>query len=169
MSERHEPEWVDGERATLLGWLDYHRATLALKCEGLSSEQLGLRSAPPSSISLIGLVRHMTDVERGWFRQVFEAETDLPDHYSYERGGFDQAFDSIDPDDAPASMAAWIAECDVSRAIVDRHSLDDVSTTPHRGKSIGLRWIVTHMIEEYARHNGHADILRERIDGAVGD
>ena len=169
MDERHEPEWVDRERPTLLGWLDYHRATLALKCEGLTPEQLGLRSAPPSSLSLIGLVRHMTGVERGWFRQVFKAETDLPDCYSHERGAFDEAFDAIDPDDAPASIAAWVAECEIARTIVAQHSLDDVSTTPYRGRSIGLRWIVTHMIEEYARHNGHADILRERIDGAVGD
>jgi hypothetical protein len=152
----------------LLGWLDYHRATLALKCEGLSPDQLCLRAVPPSSMSLIGLVRHMADVEREWFRQAFEAES-IPDLYAYDEGGFDEAFDAIDPDGADASLATWRSECDVARTILARHSLDDLSTTPFQGKSLGMRWVVTHMIEEYARHNGHADLLRERIDGATGD
>jgi uncharacterized damage-inducible protein DinB len=165
--ERAEPALVDRERPTLLGWLDYHRATLEMKCDGLTAEQLCLRSVPPSSMSLIGVVRHMTAVERNWFRQVFAAEA-VPDLYRYEEGGDDEAFDAIDAAEATHSLEAWRAECAISRTIVSHHSLDDVSTTPYEGRSIGMRWVVTHMIEEYARHNGHADFLRERIDGAVG-
>ena len=168
MTTRAEPARVERERPTLLGWLEYHRATLELKCEGLSAEQLGLRSVPPSSMSLIGLVRHMSVVERYWFRQVFSAEA-VADLYACEPDGYDEAFDSIDPADAARSLDAWRAECAISRTIVSNHSLDDVSTRPHEGRSLGMRWVVTHMIEEYARHNGHADLLRERIDGAVGD
>ena len=167
MTSRAEPALVDRERPTLLGWLEYHRATLELKCEGLTAEQLALRSVPPSSMSLIGLVRHMSSVERYWFRQIFSAEP-VADLYACDPG-VDEAFDSIDPADAERSLEAWQAECAISRTIVSRHSLDDVSTTPYEGRSLGMRWVVTHMIEEYARHNGHADLLRERIDGAVGD
>jgi uncharacterized damage-inducible protein DinB len=166
-SERVEPPFVERERAMLLGWLEYHRATLSHKCEGLTAEQLCLRSVPPSSLSLIGLVRHMADVERAWFRQRFEAE-DVPHIYAYDENGDDEAFDATDPDEHDASMASWVTECDAARSVVARHSLDDLATLPD-GRIISLRWIVTHMIEEYARHNGHADLLRERIDGAVGE
>jgi hypothetical protein len=164
--DRTEPPWVERERPMLLGWLEYHRSTLAFKCEGLSNDQLCLRSVPPSSMSLIGLVRHMAGVERGWFRQAFVGEG-VADLYEYEPRGIDEAFDVLDPNAVDASLQTWHEECETARAIVSRHSLDDLSITPYAGRSLGLRWVVSHMIEEYARHNGHADLLREAVDGSA--
>jgi hypothetical protein len=166
--ERVEPPWVDRERPILLGWLEFHRRTLEWKCEGLTPDQLCLRSVPPSSLSLVGLVRHMTDVERGWFRRGFDGE-EIGALYEYSPDGVDEAFDVLDADRAIQSIDLWRQECAIARSIVDRHSLDDVAVAPYRGERLGLRWVVTHMIEEYARHNGHADFLRERIDGLVGE
>ncbi len=105
--ERTEPGYVGTERTTLLGWLDYHRATLAWKCAGLTAEQLVTRSVPPSSLSLIGLVRHMTDVERSWFRVRFESEPVAP-VYAYGPD-FDDAFDLLDVHGSDTAMAAWTA------------------------------------------------------------
>jgi uncharacterized damage-inducible protein DinB len=167
--ERPEPPFAAPERAMLAAWLDFHRATLARKCEGLADEQLRLMSVPPSSLSLLGLVRHMAEVERGWFRQVLAGE-EVPDIYATEQD-HEADFNGIADADVAAAFAVWTAECDQARQIVtDFPSLDDVATrATSRGSVVTLRWIMVHMIEEYARHNGHADLLRERIDGAVGD
>lgn len=167
--ERAEPSAVAGEREMLEGWLDYHRATLEWKCEGLSAEQLRVRAVPPSSLSLLGLVRHMTEVERSWFRNTFRGE-DAPPFYYTEKdldGDFDH-LDSAEPDEV---FTAWHAECAYAREVSRAASLDDIGTRLRRGteEEFSLRWILTHMIEEYARHNGHADLLRESIDGATGD
>jgi hypothetical protein len=167
-TERARPDFVLRERENLLGWLDYHRATLALKCEGLTPQQLATRAVEPSSLSLIGLVRHMSDLERSWFRQVFEGQ-EVPRIYLLEQGGYDEAFDSVDADVVESSLAWWAAERAVADELLARHSLDEISVRAWRDERIGLRWIVSHIIEEYARHNGHADLLRERLDGATGN
>jgi uncharacterized damage-inducible protein DinB len=171
MSEvtRVDPPIVADERDMLISWLDWHRATLALKCEGLSDDQLRERSVPPSTLSLLGLVRHMADVELGWFRQVY-ADEDVPDIY-YTEEDRDADFNNVADADVAQAFAAWRAECEVARQIVaGAPSFDALSKRPTRqGETMSLRWIMVHMIEEYARHNGHADLLRERIDGVTGD
>ena len=149
------------------GWLEFHRATLEMKCDGLSADQLRQRAVPPSSLSLLGLIRHMTDVERHWFRNTLHGE-DAPDLYSTEDDR-DGDFDHIEDADPVETFAAWHAELDHSRQLLAAvPSLDEIGARPRRGQPVSVRWIVMHMIEEYARHNGHADFLRERIDGSVG-
>jgi uncharacterized damage-inducible protein DinB len=165
-SERLEPPLEADERTMLIGWLDYHRATLAWKCDGLTPDQLRLRSVPPSTLSLIGLVRHMADVERSWFRRVIAGD-DAPPHY-YSDDNRDGEFDDVDQADVVDAFAAWSAECDFARDLVERAADFDVVGT-RRSETFSLRWVMTHMIEEYARHNGHADLLRQCIDGATGD
>jgi uncharacterized damage-inducible protein DinB len=148
------------------GWLDYHRLTLAWKCEGLTDDQLRERSAPPSSMSLLGLVRHMADVERAWFRRRVAGEA--APYQFWTDANHDADFDDVADADVPGAFTAWRQECDRSREILAAApSLDDTFNV--NGEQYSLRWIVTHMVEEYARHNGHADLLRERIDGAIGD
>ena len=163
--ERSEPDPSLGERAMLDGWLDYHRATLAVKCEGLTDDQLRLRSVPPSPMSLLGLVRHMADVERFWFRIVLDHE-DITYRY-WDNPGHDDDFDEVDGAVVTDDVAAWQEEYTIARIRAAGRDLSDVAANPQR--PVTLRWILTHMIEEYARHNGHADLLRECIDGATGD
>lgn len=146
-------------------WLAYQRDTLAWKCDGLTDEQLRERSVPPSSMSLIGLVRHMAEVERNWFRRVLSGE-DAPGLY-YSDDDPDGDFDNVATATRTEAFAAWEAECDNARTVAARMELADVGT--RRGEEVSLRWVLVHMIEEYARHNGHADFIRERIDGATGD
>ncbi len=153
------------ERATLDAFLDYHRATLALKCEGLSDEQWRTCSAAPSNLSLLGLVRHMAEVERHWFRRVLNGEDAEPLYYSREHPDGD--FELLDQADPAEALATWQAECAHSRTLAAAADLDATGT--HREREHSLRWILVHMIEEYARHNGHADLIRERIDGVVGE
>jgi uncharacterized damage-inducible protein DinB len=156
---------ADGTLVTLKSFLEWQRDTLARKCAGLSAEQLRLRSAPPSTLSLLGLVRHMADVERGWFTQTLAGE-DVPAIYSSEADP-DGEFDNVDTADVDQAFAAWRDECRRSDEIVAARELDSVGQ--HRtGRTVAMRWILVHMIEEYSRHNGHADLLRERIDGATG-
>jgi uncharacterized damage-inducible protein DinB len=153
----------------LTGWLDYHRATLAWKCEGLTDGQLRERSVPPSGLSLLGLVRHMTENERSWFRNVLLGE-DLPSLYWTEENR-DGDFNDTDAVDVVTVFRAWEQACDAAREVVASGDLDTLSQgrDSRTGEQFSLRWIMVHMIEEYARHNGHADLLRERIDGAIGD
>jgi uncharacterized damage-inducible protein DinB len=173
---RVDPPYLDGERAAVEAWLDFHRATLLQKCAGLSAEQLGERSVPPSSLSLRGLVRHLTEVERSWFRRVLAGQRVQPLYYGPddEDGDFDAIGRDTDHPDTDTAVVrertAFTAEVEVSRALAAEHeSLDDVGAALRHGEQVSLRWIYLHMIEEYARHNGHADLLRERIDGATGD
>lgn len=163
--ERIRPDSALGERALLDAWLDYHRATLARKCEGLTDGQLRMRSVPPSTMSLLGLVRHMVDVERHWFRIVLDDEA-IEQRY-WGNPGPDDDFDRVDDAVVADDLAAWHEECAVARDRAAAHDLDDVAADAR--KPVTLRWILTHMIEEYARHNGHADLLRECVDGATGD
>ena len=167
-AERRDPDRVAGERVALEQWVDFHRATLITKCEGLSAAQLKLRACPPSSLSLLGLVRHMTEVERWWFRMHAGAEQlAMP----YDPEGIGRDFDDIEAADAAANIGAFWEEVDAARAAVAGKSLDLVvpSRGDHAERTRDLRWIFVHMIEEYARHNGHADFLREAIDGTTGD
>jgi hypothetical protein len=165
--ERRQEPTVAGERAMLEGWLDYHRDTLLFKCQGLTAAQLKLRSVEPSSLSLLGLVRHMADVERSWFRRRFLG-LDLPRLYWHE-GNPDGDFDDVDAADAEADFATFRAEVELAGQAAAGHSLDETFRHERRGIEMNLRWIYLHMIEEYARHNGHADLIRERIDGVTGD
>ena len=161
------PEPPDGdERSVLLGWLAFHRNALGAKCAGLDAEQLATRSAPPSPLSLLGLVRHLTEVERSWFRRTFAREDAPPLYYSDDDRDGD--FDNVEKADVAEAFAAWERECAFAReAVAAAPSLDAVGHGKHRTYS--LRWILVHMIEEYARHNGHADLIRERLDGSVGE
>ncbi|MEV5770576.1 DinB family protein [Streptomyces antimycoticus] len=165
-AERREAPRTADERTSLEGWLDFHRATLALKCEGLDDKQLREASAPPSELTLLGLVRHMAEVERSWFRRVFAHEDTPPIWYSEEDP--DGEFHVADGDTAGSAFAIWRDEIAKAKEAAAGRSLDDVVTRPGRG-NYNLRWIYLHMIEEYARHNGHADLIRERIDGVTGD
>jgi uncharacterized damage-inducible protein DinB len=156
------------ERATYLAHLRRQRQTLELKCAGLDATDLARRSAEPSSMSLLGLVRHMADVERGWFRVVM-ADLAAPPHFrtgTDRDGDFNDA--AADPEQIAQAWEIWRAEAAFAdRFVVDAPSLD--ITGKHRESGpVSLRWVVVHMIEEYARHLGHADLLRERIDGRAG-
>lgn len=162
---RQEPAFALGERQMLDGWLDFHRMTLLLKCEGLDDEARKRRPVPTSKLSLHGLVRHMAEVERNWFRRVLLREPDLPPIW-HDPAVKDSELLLLDDADWDADLRTWQVECDASREAAASRALND--TGLRRGKPCTLRWILTHMIEEYARHNGHADLIRELIDGAVG-
>ena len=148
-------------------YLEFHRATLAWKCEGLSDENLRERPMPPSTLSLLGLVRHLAEVERAWFRRTINEEHDLPLVWSAE-GDYQVAYDAGTSGRAEA-FAAWEAEVAHSRRIErEAESLDLVVHQARWGADVSLRMVMMHMIHEYARHNGHADFLREGIDGVTG-
>ncbi len=155
------------ERATLNEFLRFQRLTLQLKCGGLDAGQLALRSVEPSTMSLLGLVRHMAEVERTWFRRRF-AGNDVPKRYQTEAdpdGDFNGAV--ADPAVVDEAWAAWREETTFADRFTKEHDLDFVGQDA-LGEPVSLRELLVHMIEEYARHNGHADLLRERIDGRVG-
>lgn len=168
-TDRARPAQSAGEREMLAGWLEHHRGILIWKCEDLTAEQLRQRAVSPSTLSLLGLVRHMAEVERGWFQQVFLGEN-VPD--LYDRSADEDAdFNDVDQADPAGAFHAFERECAMSRqVVVQAASLDVLSkqASERTGQPWSLRWIVTHMIEEYARHNGHADLIRERVDGSTG-
>lgn len=143
------------------GYLNFHRTTFLMKCAGLSGEQLAQRAAPPSNISLLGLIRHLAKVERTWFR-LRVATQDVAPLYA----GKDVDFDELDPDNARAEYQQLVEEQRLAAAAVMNASLDDTFT--HEGETYALRLVYLHMIGEYARHNGHADMVRERVDGTTG-
>ena len=150
----------------LRAFLDFQRATLAMKCEGLSDADLSRRSAPPSTLTLLGLVRHMAEVERTWFRRAIAGE-DIPLVWSDEMD-FQAAFD-LTGAGGRAAFDAWQAEVEHSRRIERAApSLDVTGYQPRWEEDVSLRLVMLHVTLEYARHNGHADLLREAIDGAVG-
>lgn len=160
------------ERSALHSYLTDYRLTLELKCAGLDAEAMARRSVPPSTLSLLGLVRHLADVERYWFRQVLADEEDASARYS-TRDDPDGAFDGAlgDPEAAAEAWAAWREDVAFSeRFLAGASDLGAVGRYKRRGEEgeINLRVVLVHMLEEYARHCGHADLLRERIDGRVG-
>ena len=166
-TERPAPPLTGGEREMLRTFLDFHRATLAMKCDGLSDEDLRRAASPPSTLSLLGLVRHMAEVERSWFRRRF-AGADVPKRYQTDAdpdGDFNGAV--ADPAVVEEAQAAWREEIAFAEQFTRDHNLDFVGYDSE-GEPISLRELLVHMIEEYARHNGHADLLRERIDGRLG-
>ena len=161
-----EPRTGD-ERPMLEGWLDWHRQTLLMKAAGLTADQLKRASVEPSNLTLLGLIRHMTEVERSWFRKRAAGDPQATTIYCTDDNE-DGDFDDVAEADAEQNYAAYAAELDLVRKAVGglplEHEFRSRKNTP-----ISLRWAYLHMIEEYARHNGHADLIRERIDGAVGD
>ncbi|MEV6103898.1 DinB family protein [Streptomyces sp. NPDC051940] len=164
--ERVGPPRLGTERETLRAFLEYHRATLAMKCAGLTDEELRQRSMPPSTLSLLGLVRHLAEVERAWFRRVFE-DHDAPLVWSDETD-FQAAYDASGSTREEA-FAAWEAEVETSRRIERAaESLDLTGHQPRWGEDVSLRMALVHVLLEYGRHNGHADLLREGVDGTVG-
>jgi uncharacterized protein DUF664 len=170
MDDRPEPPLLGDERATLRAFLDYQRATFAWKVGGLSSDQLRERSVPPSAMSPLGLVRHLGDVERSWFRRVLEGATDAPPRW-YSEDNIDGDWDDVDDADVDAAFTYWEEECAHAREVeASFASLGDSAYHPRWERDVSVRWVLVHMIEEYARHNGHADLIRERIDGgAIGE
>jgi uncharacterized damage-inducible protein DinB len=167
--DRPQPPLVAGERESLDAWLDFHRATLLTKCSGLTADQLRQRAVPPSGLSLLGLVRHMTDVERWWFG-VHAAGQDLEPLYWTDLN-LNADFEDLDDVGARDCLDGFVREVAEARAWVRGKDLNDVvpSRGHHPERVRNVRWIYVHMIEEYARHNGHADLLRERIDGVTGE
>ncbi|WP_165988811.1 DinB family protein [Streptomyces sp. YIM 98790] len=157
---------VGDEREILTACLDWHRQTFELKCAGVSPARLSERSVPPSRLTLHGLIRHLAGTERWWFRMQFAGE-DVP-HLYYSDDDPDQDFESLEGD-AEEALAVWRAECERSREIVAAaSSLDATGIHAATRKPVALRRVLVQMLAEYARHNGHADLLRERIDGATG-
>lgn len=164
-AQRIDEPFTGGERAMLEGLLDWQRQTLLHKCAGLRGEQLALRSTPPSNLCLQGLIRHLTDVERHWFRRRF-ADSDVEPHYARDDHP-DNSFDDIDPARAEEEYDQLVIEWDRCRRTLAELPLDHTYLHERFGP-MSLRWGILHMIEEYARHNGQADLLRERIDGLTG-
>ncbi|CCK31031.1 Mini-circle uncharacterized 19,1 kDa protein [Streptomyces davaonensis JCM 4913] len=154
------------ERPMLESWLEFHRGTLAVKCAGLDDKQVRSVSAEPSELTLLGLVQHMAEVERNWFQRAFGAVGPEP-VFEEETG-----YRLTDERGLDAALEAWRREIERGREVCAGLSLDDVGHIPGGGPiggaEVSLRWVILHMIEEYARHNGHADILREHIDGVTG-
>ncbi|MFE6662832.1 DinB family protein [Streptomyces sp. NPDC057697] len=165
--DRPMPPLNADERTTLASWLDFHRATLAMKCEGLDDAQAATAAVPPSGFTLTGLVQHMAEVERNWFRRVFAGEQVPPIHDpGAAPDGPDGGFDVAEGATLSGALATWQAEIARARELCAERALTD--TGRFMEQDVNLRWIYVHMIEEYARHNGHADLVRERIDGATG-
>ena len=166
--DRVEPPTIADERTSLEAWLDFHRQTLLMKCAGLTAVELRQRAVEPSSLSLLGLVRHMAEVERSWFQRRL-AGRDVDFLYCDADNNPDGDFDDVDSADPESDFASYETEVDAARSVAANRSLDDRFSHPRRNIEMDLRWVYIHMIEEYARHNGHADLLRERLDGTTGD
>ena len=162
---RREPPETGDERAMLEGFLDFHRETLRWKCAVLSDDQLRTKAVPTSELTLLGLVRHITEVERGWFFDHLPHEA-TPIYFTKDRPNDD--FDALDSVPVAEVLARYAAELDRIRTEIAAVPLDH-EYTDKRGKTFSLRWVYLHMIEEYARHNGHADLIREAIDGVTGE
>lgn len=163
---RPQPPYAADERETLIGFVDFLRATIVRKCEGLTEEQL--RSAPTfSDMTLLGLVRHLTMVERYWFQGVF-LDDDVEFLWSEEDpdGDWKPSADET----AEGVLAAYADECALSNKIAREHPLDAMSKYARsEDERASLRWILVHMVEETGRHAGHADLLREALDGVTGE
>jgi len=157
-----------GEEAVLSEYLDHFRGVFEKKCEGLGAEQLATRSVPPSTMSLLGLLRHLAAVEFSWWRRVMDRHLELPKMWGKDEHR-DADFDGAVADDAVVAeaWAAWRGEVAYARAFQASHPMDHLGQ--HDDGDLEMREVVVHLIEEYARHCGHADLLRECIDGRTGD
>ncbi|HEY3087712.1 MAG TPA: DinB family protein [Jatrophihabitantaceae bacterium] len=162
------PPYEADEKTMMLAYLDYHRGTLRWKCENLNPEQLATRAVPSSTLSLLGIIRHIAEVERRWFDRVEGVER--PWIYATDSEP-DLDFDGAiaDAEVVREAYANWDAEAEHSREVARRTPLEATFAHPRVAEPISLRWLLLHMIEEYARHNGHADLLREGIDGTTGE
>lgn len=159
-----------GEKATLREYLGNYRLVIGMKCEGLSAEQLATRSVPPSTLSLLGLVRHLAKVERDWFPRTLQERPATPRLYRTEEDP-DLAFTGAvpDPDVVAEAFATWRAEIAAADAWLDALPEADLGReVPHGDGTVSVRDVLVHLVEEYARHAGHADLLRERLDGRTG-
>lgn len=170
---RPEPSIAGDEWETLKGFLEFHRATFTWKTSGLNQAQLA-QTLGPSNMTLAGLIKHLTLVEDQWFREVLWAEGDVEPWASVDwKASPDWDFDSAVHDDPAELIANWQRSVALARANADRAyaegGLAGLSKTTRHGETHNLRWIMTHMIEEYARHNGHVDLIRESIDGLTGE
>ncbi len=159
---------LEGERATVLDYLRAYRLAMEMKCVDLDAAQLARRSVPPSTMSLLGLVRHMADVERNWFRRVMAQADAPPLYWSEDVPDADWAGAVADPAVVEDAWRAWREEVAFAEKFVADSPDLGLRSTMQDGTSVALREVLLHMIEEYARHCGHADLLRERIDGRVG-
>ncbi|MER5635642.1 DinB family protein [Kitasatospora sp. NPDC002227] len=168
-TNRIDPSLTADEPTMLKQYLDYHRATLAAKCEGLTDEQLKLRPLAPSGLSLLGLVRHLAEVERWWFLEILDGQEFGEDGLYFTKEDQDGDFNGVDEADAAEAFTTWRRQIELADAAAAGLSLDQVARRKRRDEDVTLRWIMVHMIEEYARHNGHADLIREQIDGATGE
>jgi uncharacterized damage-inducible protein DinB len=164
---RADPPTVAAERELLQGFVDFHRGTLLWKTSGLTGEQLATRSAEPSTMSLLGLVRHLTEVERFWYQICLDGRPVEQRLWTGEQPDGD--FDLVDPAQAEQDLADFKAIIRTSDEIVSGYDLDHTFRHPRRDEEYSVRWLLIHMVEEYARHNGHADLLRERLDGLTGE
>jgi uncharacterized damage-inducible protein DinB len=164
---RLEPLPLGDERALLETLLDFHRQTLLRKCAGLTPEQFAERATPPSGLTLLGLVRHMTEVERAWFRRMLAGESI---DFQYRDAGTNPKgdFNDFAAAHAERDYDAFVREIEAARATTAGRSLDETFWYDRKQTHMSLRALYLHMIQEYARHNGHADLIRERIDGATG-
>jgi len=156
---------IGSEAEVLRSWLDFHRPTLRWKVGGLTPEQAATASVDPSGLSLMGLVRHLADCERYWFRVVGAGQVTLDELYPREGEDLLEAT----PEGALHDLAQFEEEVAAADAALDAADLDAQVSRPSGLAAYSLRWVLIHMVEEYARHNGHADLIRERIDGATGD
>jgi hypothetical protein len=163
---RRAEEPSDGdERSILLGWLAFHRDALAAKCYGLANEQLVERSAEPSALSLLGITRHMAEMERVYGSWALGPKADLEWVWGTYENGEDHDFD-CDSSMAPESLRVWREEIrKTDEALANHLTLDGLGA----GNGRSVRWNLAKLVGEYARHNGHADLLRERIDGQTGE
>lgn len=168
--ERRDPNPTGDERTSLLEYLDYQRATMLIKAEGLSKEQLN-RAHPPSALTLAGLLKHLWLVEDSWIKGRFLG---LPEDEPWASAPFDDDWDwdfHSAPDDEPDALRSGYARaCATNNELIAASGLDDIAARKLKnGDDWTLRWVLLHLIEETARHAGHADLIREAIDGAVGE
>jgi hypothetical protein len=167
-----DPDGIADERAMLVAFLEFYRAVFVRKAEELTDDQARVAACPPSDLTILGLVRHMAEVERGWFRRGIAGEHDAPSWY---RGAAhpdgDDDGDLHPPPDATLADALAVLQSEVAASretLANVASLEQLDTRPAR-TPVSVRWILVHMVEEYARHCGHADLLRQALDGVVGD
>jgi uncharacterized damage-inducible protein DinB len=164
---RTDPDLEASELTVLSQFLDFHRATLVMKCAGLSDADLRQRSVSPSGLSLLGLVRHLTEVEYGWFAECLDGQPEQS-FYSTDDDP-DGDFDNLNAQPVAEVWQRYQAVVADSRRILQTYSDGGEMARGTRGRPRNVRWVLTHMVEEYARHNGHADLLREVIDGSTGE
>ena len=164
---RVDPPTAAGERELLQGFLDFHRGTLLWKISGLTGDQLVQRSVEPSSMSLLGLIRHLTEVERYWYQTCLAQLPAEAKFWTDEHPDGD--FDLADAAQAEQDVRDYRAIVKTSDELIASYDLDHTFKRPRREGDYSVRYLLIHLIEEYARHNGHADFLRERIDGLTGE